>query len=163
MEGSNAAHRLSLPCFSRSHTHIPPTSLRHQPSFFPPLSLTITTTASVMQLPDLAALGPAGAGAAATLRERMVVQEAAVAAAVAHAHVVAVYSVGLRPCRPPRAGAPAVADAGAGGGGALAGAAAARGLTPDMVPALMAQPAAGGAGASSAASSAPALLWQLTS
>ncbi|KAI8472598.1 MAG: kinase-like domain-containing protein [Monoraphidium minutum] len=56
----------------------------------------------LMQLPDLSSLGPSGAQAAATIRERMVVQEAAIASAVAHPHVVSVFSVGLRPCRPPQ-------------------------------------------------------------
>ncbi|KIZ06161.1 hypothetical protein MNEG_1794 [Monoraphidium neglectum] len=55
----------------------------------------------LMQLPGLSALAPSGAKAA-SIRERMVVQEAAIASAVAHPHVVSVFSVGLRPCRPPQ-------------------------------------------------------------
>jgi hypothetical protein len=106
-----------------------------------------------MQLPDLLAHGPAGGAAAADVRERMVVQEAAIASAVAHPHVVSVFSVGLRPCRPPR---PAAAAAG-GGWGSGEGCA----LTPDMLPRLMAEPVVprslerGGG--------ADGVLWQLTS
>jgi len=49
----------------------------------------------LMQLPELTSPEK---GKGPSTRERMVVQEAAIAAAMAHPHVVTVFSVGLRPC-----------------------------------------------------------------
>jgi hypothetical protein len=59
------------------------------------------TKTTLTEVADAASPLPYGLGQH-PLRRPQVVQEAAIASAVAHPHVVSVFSVGLRPCRPPQ-------------------------------------------------------------